>query len=200
MKAVFLSPSGVLRPRWAAAFPEAAVVTAPEAVVPASLVFVELGACLPDQAERFLGALIGADVRLVAMSDTPTEAEAYSLLARGVHGYCHVEAVPEQLQAIAQVVSAGGYWMPPGLLQRVGALATRVEATPPAAGDLNALTPREREVAQLVGRGRSNREIAEALDLSERSVKAALTVIFSKLDLRDRVQLALYVNRLPVQA
>jgi two-component system nitrate/nitrite response regulator NarL len=50
----------------------------------------------------------------------------------------------------------------------------------------------------LVGRGHNNREIAEKLEVSERTVKANLTAVFAKLDLRDRVQLALYVNRLPI--
>ena len=49
-----------------------------------------------------------------------------------------------------------------------------------------------------VGRGLSNREIAEQLGLGERTIKAHLTTTFEKLQVRDRVQLALAVNRLPI--
>jgi non-specific serine/threonine protein kinase len=67
------------------------------------------------------------------------------------------------------------------------ALAREVEVaeTPP-----NGLTPREREVAQLVARGLSNREIADALVLTERTTESHLTHIFGKLGLRSRTQLA----------
>jgi len=60
------------------------------------------------------------------------------------------------------------------------------------------LTNRERAVAHLVGLGANNAEIAEKLSMSERTVKAHLTSIFQQLNLRDRVQLALVMNRLPI--
>ena len=61
--------------------------------------------------------------------------------------------------------------------------------------DLGVLTARERMVAERVAIGASNREIAEALEISERTVKSHLSSIFEKLAIRDRVQLALAVNR-----
>ena len=60
---------------------------------------------------------------------------------------------------------------------------------------LDELTSREVMVAKLVGRGESNREIAAELEITERTVKAHLSAIFTKLGVRDRVQLALTVNR-----
>ena len=56
------------------------------------------------------------------------------------------------------------------------------------------LTKRERQVAQSVSNGLSNREIAERLNISERTVKARLTTVFQKLGVRDRVQLALLMR------
>ena len=53
-------------------------------------------------------------------------------------------------------------------------------------------------MAHLVGLGANNAEIAEKLSMSERTVKAHLTSIFQQLNLRDRVQLALVMNRLPI--
>jgi DNA-binding NarL/FixJ family response regulator len=135
---------------------------------------------------------------VVAMVGAPGEAEAFSLLNAGVQGYCHVTAAPEQLREIALVVENGGLWMPPPLLQRFLAVSTRAIPVPaPAAHELNDLTAREVMVAEQVARGASNREIAEELEITERTVKAHLSAIFDKLGVRDRVQLALRMNNIP---
>jgi len=60
---------------------------------------------------------------------------------------------------------------------------------------LDRLTPREREIASLVGRGATNREIANQLSVTERTVKAHLTAIFHKLGLPSRIQLALFMTQ-----
>lgn len=56
------------------------------------------------------------------------------------------------------------------------------------------LSGREITVAQLVGQGASNKEVARQLDIAERTVKAHLTAIFEKLQVRDRLQLSLRIN------
>ncbi len=135
---------------------------------------------------------------VVAMVGVPNEAESFSLLKAGVQGYCHVKAAPEQLREIALVVEHGGLWMPPDLMQRFLMLSTRVIPTAaPETPQLNDLTSRELMVAEQVARGASNREIAEALEITERTVKAHLSAIFEKLEVRDRVQLALRMNNIP---
>ena len=60
------------------------------------------------------------------------------------------------------------------------------------------LTEREYQVAMAVGKGLNNKEIATLLGLGERTIKAYLTATFEKLHVRDRVQLALIINRLPL--
>jgi DNA-binding NarL/FixJ family response regulator len=57
------------------------------------------------------------------------------------------------------------------------------------------LTERQREVAMLVGKGASNKKIANQLDITDRTVKAHLGTIFEKLGVKDRLQLALYVTK-----
>jgi two-component system nitrate/nitrite response regulator NarL len=167
--------------------------------MPDALYWVELGAVTGGE-EASVAQLVAAGARVVALSPAPGEVEAFRMLSLGVRGYCHLEAVPEQLTEVARVVGAGGLWMPPALVQRLVGAATRLDAesTATAHPALATLTHREEQVAMLVGRGHNNREIAEKLDVSERTVKANLTAVFAKLDLRDRVQLALYVNRLPI--
>jgi DNA-binding NarL/FixJ family response regulator len=62
-------------------------------------------------------------------------------------------------------------------------------------GPVAALTSREREVLGEIARGRSNREIARALSLSEKTVKAHVSSILVKLGVADRTQAALYAVR-----
>ncbi|MBV5337679.1 MAG: response regulator transcription factor [Deltaproteobacteria bacterium] len=56
------------------------------------------------------------------------------------------------------------------------------------------LTEREREVAVLVAHGECNKEIARELNIAERTVKAHLSTVFEKLDVRDRLQLAIHLR------
>jgi two-component system nitrate/nitrite response regulator NarL len=203
MARLFISPLGQMRERWCLAFPEARVVSEiadagdMDRSVAGSL-WLDLSAVPEDSRRVSVVAAASVGWPVVAMVGVPEEAEAFSLLNAGVHGYCHVKAAPEQLREIALVVEHGGLWMPPKLMQRFLALSTRViPAAAPDSPQLNDLTSRELMVAEQVAHGASNREIAEALEITERTVKAHLSAIFEKLGVRDRVQLALRMNNIP---
>jgi DNA-binding NarL/FixJ family response regulator len=202
MKPIFVSGAEQARERWRAAFADLQVVASLELARAAGAepLFLDLDTWSLAQHRIELATTVAEGRHLIALSSVPSESEAFQLLAVGVRGYCHAEAVPEQLREVAQVVLAGGLWMPRELVQRIADLGKRVDdmdsdRTP---SHFDILSAREEEVALLVGRGYNNREIAEALSVSERTIKANLTSIFDKLGLRDRVQLALFVNRLPI--
>ncbi len=204
MRPVFLTSSGQPLGRWLAAFPDLVLkadpVTGLDGALVDRLVWIDIAAYPEAACVQAVNTLAAAGARVIALSARPQDEEAFALLSEGARGYCHAEAVPEQLQEVAAVVNSGGYWMPPGLVQRLlNAAAQRSVATPqPSVDNFDQLTQREYSVAVNVGKGLNNKEIAEALDITERTVKAHLTAIFEKLDLRDRVQLALVVNRLPL--
>ncbi len=186
-----------MRERWSLAFPDARVVSRIAEVEvckgPAPEVCGWISArYLRNRAWSQSLRLPALGWPVVVMVGVPEEAEAFAVLKAGVQGYCHVKAAPEQLREIAVVVEHGGLWMPPNLMQRLLLLSTRViPAGAPETPQLNDLTSRELMVAERVARGASNREIAEALEITERTVKAHLSAIFEKLGVRDRVQLAL---------
>jgi len=186
--------------RWRQAFPSGTVVptfSALSLAAPGSLLWLHAGALpLPriDGAVRAAReALPGAHA--VVLSSTPSQGEALLALNAGASGYCHIAATPPMLRQVATVVLCGGLWIGQELMQRVMAAAGRFFAPEPDHSGLEALTPREREVALAVGRAVSNREVAGLLDISERTVKAHLGAIFEKLGVRDRLQLVLLLNR-----
>jgi DNA-binding NarL/FixJ family response regulator len=109
-------------------------------------------------------------------------------LRAGAAGFVLKDAPGEELIRSARSVAAGDAWLDPSVTERV--LATYRTAAPVrddgAAARIEELTPRERDVLRLIGRGASNTEIAESLFVSEATVKSHIGHIFTKLDLRDR--------------
>ena len=204
MSRVFVSAIGYLRERWQQAFADASIVSTvaeiqlPHGEVLASL-WLDMSVISQELRLESIAAALALRSPVIVMAGVPKEAEALSALRAGVRGYCHVTAAPEQLRDVALVVENGGLWMPPSLMQRFLVVSTRTTpAAVPLALQLNDLTVQELTVADKVGHGLSNREIAETLEISERTVKAHLTVIFEKMGVRDRVQLALKVNNIEI--
>jgi DNA-binding NarL/FixJ family response regulator len=109
-------------------------------------------------------------------------------LRAGAAGFVLKDAPGEELIRSVRTVAEGGAWLDPAVTGRV--LATYRSATPVgddgAAERIAELTPRERDVLRLIGRGATNAEIAESLFVSEATVKSHIGHIFTKLDLRDR--------------
>ncbi|HQU80670.1 MAG TPA: response regulator transcription factor [Azonexus sp.] len=139
---------------------------------------------------------------LVLLCDEPDETLVMWALTLGAAGCCNTHAAPDVLRQVALVVSNGGLWVGQPLLRKlVGATSQRLGQRPPEAKNdawSMLLSEREVQVARLVAGGSSNREIAEQLAITERTVKAHLTAIFEKLDLRDRLQLSLRINGLKI--
>ena len=103
----------------------------------------------------------------------------------GAAGFQLKDAPGEEIVRAVRTVAEGEAWLDPGVTGRV--LATyRTNAPVKTEVRLDLLTPREVEVLQLIGRGKSNTEIAEELFISEVTVKTHVGHIFTKLGLRDR--------------
>lgn len=203
MEHLFITPTAKLRNRWIQAFPGAVITGSVDNIGKATssargVIWLDVSKTPKEEKSTQVQAATAFGWPVVVMSSIPEEGEAFELLNVGAVGYCHVKAAPEQLREIALVVDHSGVWMPPELMQRLLALSLRVvPVESPQQPELNDLTAREVMVAEQVAHGASNREIAEALDVTERTVKAHLSAIFGKLGVRDRVQLALAMNNIP---
>lgn len=196
----FLIQTGIPPERWVQAFPEGvwcpptrliATLKAGDVIwVPTVLTGWE--AYVRDLLTRQPGS------QVVVASPIPEDAEGLRAIQAGARAYCHLMAVPGVLQEVDQVVRHGGLWIGPDLVQRLMLASQQALSRSPSillpAVDLSVLSDRERQVAWAVAEGRTNREVADSLFISERTVKAHLGSIFEKLGVRDRVQLVLQLS------
>lgn len=135
--------------------------------------------------------------RIIALSSNPCDDEALSALDAGCVGYGHTFSNADTLRQLKEVVAGGQVWVGQSLMQRILRTVGRAAAVaaPPTEPDWYAtLTAREIEVATFAAHGISNAEIALRCKITERTVKAHLSAIFSKLNVTDRLQLALRVH------
>jgi DNA-binding NarL/FixJ family response regulator len=125
--------------------------------------------------------------RVLILTTFDPDEYVYEALRSGASGFLLKDAPEDQLVAAIQVIAEGGSLFAPSVTRRlIEEFAHRTSREPPPA--LAELTPREREVLQLMARGLSNLEIANELVVSEHTARTHVGRILMKLDLRDRVQ------------
>ena len=134
--------------------------------------------------------------RIVVLANVPDQRQAVEILKQGASGYCHAYMPASVLHEVKAVVEHGGLWLGQELLQRLITVSTSLAGSRPQhIAELTAkLTAREKEVALEAAKGLSNKQIARDLDITERTVKAHLKHIFERLQVKDRLQLALLLS------
>ncbi len=144
------------------------------------------------------GGGVAALPRLLALSPAPkvivltsfgADDQALAAVRAGASGWLGKDVPPSELESAIRTVARGGSVLDPAVASRVLA-----EVSNPSGGDagLDQLTAREREVLALLGRGMSNRDLAAALFVAEKTIKTHVSSILSKLHLTDRTQAALF--------
>jgi DNA-binding NarL/FixJ family response regulator len=122
--------------------------------------------------------------RAIVLSSFIDDEKLLPAVRAGAAGYLLKDVQPQQLVEAIRTVHGGGALLHPKVASRL----LEEMATDP-------LTPREREVLSLIGRGMANKVIARELSLSEKTVKAHVSNILAKLGVTDRTQAALYAVR-----
>jgi DNA-binding NarL/FixJ family response regulator len=146
-----------------------------------------------------------AGVKILILTTFDLDELVYAALRAGASGFLLKDVPPEDLLAAIRVVAAGDALIAPSITRRLIAEFARLRPPPAgiaAAGVLEQITEREREVLELVARGLSNTEIAQALTISHATAKTYISRLLTKLSARDRAQLVMiaYETRLVTPA
>jgi DNA-binding NarL/FixJ family response regulator len=127
--------------------------------------------------------------RVLVLTTFDADDYVHDALAAGASGFLLKDALPDELVQAVRVIAAGDALLAPSVTKRLlERFASQRPAAPRKAESLRSLTEREREILVLIGRGRSNTEIAAELFIGEQTVKTHVSRIFMKLGVRDRVQ------------
>jgi DNA-binding NarL/FixJ family response regulator len=132
--------------------------------------------------------------RVLILTTFGLDQYVYDALHAGASGFMLKDAPPEEIAAAVRIVAAGEALLAPAVTRTVIEEFARREPSPPRRPPpaLVQLTPREREVLELLAGGRSNAEICDQLVVSEATAKTHVARVLQKLDLRDRVQAVVY--------
>jgi len=133
---------------------------------------------------------------LIIGSKCPSELQIVSL-KQGARGYFDFSASMDNLLTALHCVLKGEVWIErhviSGLIEELSQTPQITEQQKEA---LDSLSPKEREVAELVSHGATNKKIAYEMEITERTVKSHLTAIFQKMSISDRLSLAIFFRDL----
>jgi DNA-binding NarL/FixJ family response regulator len=130
--------------------------------------------------------------RVLILTTFGLDGYVYDALRAGASGFMLKDAPPEEIAAAVRVVASGDALLAPAVTRAVVEEFARQRPAPPPPRVVEDLTPREREVLDLIVRGLSNPEICQRLVITEATAKTHVARILQKLGLRDRVQVVIY--------
>ncbi|MGW8251800.1 MAG: LuxR C-terminal-related transcriptional regulator, partial [Anaerolineales bacterium] len=133
----------------------------------------------------------GSGVKVIALTSFTEDDKVFPAIQAGASSYLLKDVAPDDLAEAIRAAQRGEARLHPDVARKL--MEQVAQQTGPVSQDLPLdLTGRELEVVQQVAQGRSNSEIAEALVISEKTVKTHVSNILGKLHLDDRTQLAIY--------
>lgn len=137
-------------------------------------------------------AAISPVSKIIMLTASEAEEDVLAAFKAGAHGYILKGVSGQELIQIVRNVYAGEAYVTPTLAASLlSEMQNRGRGEPPPTNPLDELTEREREILEYVASGLSNKEIAQKLYLSEKTIKHYMTNILEKLQVRNRVEAAL---------
>lgn len=136
-----------------------------------------------------------------------SEQQQINLLLHGASGYCETADTANQLGRAVDSILKGDVWIKRSLVPKVISLLNEHKQSNLSRQSISldmdsliqmfaTLSVRELEVANMIGQGESNKRIAQAMNISERTVKAHLSAVFRKLAVEDRLRLAIRLKEI----
>jgi DNA-binding NarL/FixJ family response regulator len=136
---------------------------------------------------------VSREIRVAILTTFEQDDYIFGALNAGASGFLLKRTKPEELIAAVHTLAGGESLLSPSVTRTViERMTEQPEPDPTATGRLDELTPREREVLELIARGLSNSEIAAEFVIEESTVKTHVRRILMKLRARDRVQAVIF--------
>ncbi|MBG9997780.1 response regulator transcription factor [Pseudoalteromonas sp. NSLLW24] len=191
-QSIFITQPEFESKHWHTAFPGCLICTKePHRVTASSIIWVLAGT--PNWLE-LVKKYSQQRLLVIVMTNELEINQLRSALEAGARGYVEALATKVIIEQVLETICSGGIWLPGQLLSNlVGALSN----TPfkyASTCELDVLTKRERQVVDIVVTGATNKQAAESLNITERTIKEHMSSIFNKLKVRDRIQLMLVVK------
>ena len=192
MKFYSITKNQTLQKRWAtilAIFNPILRETVPSLLTGEALIVIhdEILSQMSDVQKKSLFSL-----HVMVLSTTPTFEQAHLVLELGAKGYGNTMMHESYLLSACHAIMEGNIWLSP---EYITLLIQKLPSMPKKEINLlSYLSPREVEVAILLSQGNAHKEIAEKLNITVRTVKAHATAIYSRLNIKDRLALALLLH------
>ncbi|WP_330619652.1 response regulator transcription factor [Vallitalea pronyensis] len=134
------------------------------------------------------------DIKVIMLTTFQDDEYIFNSLKYGASGYLLKDAMPTEISEAIRTVYHGGTLINPTVATKIVNQFKKIagEEEQASSMDIEQLTIREKDICKLLAEGHNNKEIANVLFLSEGTVKNHITNILSKLQLRDRTQLAIF--------
>jgi len=134
---------------------------------------------------------MGLPTKVIALTSFSEDDKVFPAIQAGAASYLLKDVSPDDLVDAIRAVHHGKARLHPDITLKLMQQVSQMRATSQESS-VNELTAREREVIRLVALGRNNREIAQELSISEKTVKTHISNLLGKLNLEHRTQMAIY--------
>jgi len=138
---------------------------------------------------------LAKDFDVIAFANEPNNLEGLQLFQQGIKGYLNTFASVERIEQALVTIRAGSIWLGQNVMQAM--IQSLINENQSKEGWKDLLTEREQEATALVLEAQSNKDIAQKLEITERTVKAHLHNVFEKLEVTDRLALVLKIKNWP---
>jgi DNA-binding NarL/FixJ family response regulator len=129
---------------------------------------------------------------VIVFANQTSDLQGLQLFKQGIKGYLNTYATVERIKQAVATISAGSIWLGQNVMQAM--IKSLIDENLPSEDWKELLTDREQETTGLVLQSKTNKEIAEELNITERTVKAHLHNVFEKLEVSDRLALVLKIK------
>lgn len=139
---------------------------------------------------------INDGIKILVLSNEPTFQNGKSILALGAKGYANSHMQKIHFKDAINTINSGQVWLYPEFIQQmIGEITSNTVADVLGSSWYSGLSDREKEMAELIKKGYTNKEISEISGITLRTVKAHTTSIYNKAGVKDRIGLVLLMQR-----